>query len=355
MKVLFDIVHPADVHFFKQSISTLLQRGDHVIITSREKDITVSLLHALGMKHQTISRLGNGPLGLFIELVKRDAALFTIARQCMPDIYVSNNSPCASHIAWLMRRPSLVFDDTETHRYNHYLYYPFITEIHSPCCYRKTLGRKQHFYRGYHPLAYLHPNYFSPDPDILRQSGFDPAEPMIFFRFVGWGAMHDMGRKRLQTEEWSRIIQFTRRYARVVISAETPLPPDLEPYHLNFPITAIHHLLFYAKLVVSDSGTMTSEAVVLGTPAIYCDDLGLGYTNEQETRYGLCVNAKPGHIETIIEAITATMRRADLQQHFAAARTRLLREMIDVAAYQLAQIDRLGHSRNAANPSLYYI
>ena len=136
MKILFDIVHPADVHFFKHSIASLLQRGDEVIITSREKDITVELLDVLGMKHNPISRLGKGPLGLFIELVTRDLKLWEMTRRTTPDIYVSNNSPCVAHVAWLMRRPSIVFDDTETNRYHHRLYYPFVTQVHSPNCYR---------------------------------------------------------------------------------------------------------------------------------------------------------------------------------------------------------------------------
>jgi predicted glycosyltransferase len=51
VKVLFDIVHPADVHFFRNSIYTLLRRGDEVVVTSRKKDITVELLNALGIKH----------------------------------------------------------------------------------------------------------------------------------------------------------------------------------------------------------------------------------------------------------------------------------------------------------------
>jgi predicted glycosyltransferase len=342
MKVLFDIVHPADVHFFKHSIASLLQRGDEVIITSREKDITVELLDTLGMKHSTISRLGKGPLGLFTELITREIALWKIAKTFTPDIYVSNNSPCAAHIAWLMRRPSIVFDDTETNRYHRRLYYPVVTQIHSPNCYRSSLGAKQCFYPGYHALAYLHPNHFSPDPQVLQRSGLDPAEPMVLLRFVGWGALHDVGRKRLKPEDKHRIVRLAKKYGRVLISSELPLPDDLESYRLQLSVAEIHHLLYYIKLLVSDSGSMTSEAVVLGAPAIYCDDVGLGYTDEQQEKYGLCFNVKPDDIEAILETITKLMTSDDTRQHFAEARARLLHDKIDVASYQLEQIDRLG-------------
>jgi predicted glycosyltransferase len=341
MKVLFDIVHPADVYFFKHNIANLLQRGDKVIITSREKDITVELLDVLGMKHKPISRLGKGSLGLFMELITRDIELWKTARKATPDIYVSNNSPSVAHVAWIMCRPSIVFDDTETHRHNHQLYYPFVTEIHSPDCYRTSLGQKQMFYPGYHTLAYLHPNHFSPDPEVLQRAGLNPAEPMILLRFVGWGALHDVGRKRLKAEDKHRIIRLARKYGRVFISSEMPLPDDLDPYRLRLSIAEIHHLLYYVKLLISDSGSMTSEAVVLGTPAIYCDDVGLGYTDEQQEKYGLCFNVKPDEIETILETITKLMTSDDTRQHFAEARARLLHDKIDVVSYQLEQIDRL--------------
>lgn len=341
MKVLFDIVHPADVHFFKNSIYALLQRGDEVVITSRKKDVTTELLDELDLKHTPLSHQGKGALGLFVELLRRDANLWRIAKTFVPDIYVSNNSPCASHIAWFMRRPSIVFDDTETHRYNQRLYYPFVTQVYSPDCYRKFLGGKQVFYPGYHPLAYLHPNHFTPDQGVLQQAGIDPTEPLILLRFVGWGSMHDFGRKKLQTKDWYRIIQLAENYGRVFISSETPLPDNLTQYQLKLSVGAIHHFLAYTKLLISDSGSMTSEAVVLGTPAIYCDDIGLGYTDEQEDKYGLCFNFAPADIKAMLGKIVELLNSNNTHQDFIRARSRLLHDKIDVANYQLEQIDRL--------------
>lgn len=341
MKVLFDIVHPADVHFFKNTIRCLLRRGDNVVVTSRKKDITIELLDALEIKHTSISRIGKGSVGLFSELVIRDINLWRIARKFDPDIYVSNNSPCASHIAWLRRRPSLVFDDTETHHYNHRLYYPFVTQIQSPDCYRKSLGKKQVFYSGYPALAYLHPNYFTPDQKLLQKAGIDPMAPIVLLRLIGWDAMHDIGRKKLRTEDWFHIIQVIKNYARVLISSEKPLPDNLEVYRLQLPVTAIHDLLYYAKLLVSDSGSMTSEAVVLGTPAIYCDDVGLGYTDEQEAKYGLCFNFTPHNLDALLEKSVKLLTLKDPRLYFTEARARLLHDKIDVTSYQLEQIECL--------------
>jgi predicted glycosyltransferase len=341
MKVLFDIVHPADVHFFKQTIRRLLLRGDDVIVTSRKKDVTLELLDALAIKHIPISRQGKNPVGLFTELITRNIALWKIAKKFLPDLYVSNNSPCASQVAWMMRRPSLVFDDTETHRYNQRLYYPFATQVCSPDCYRMYLGEKQVFYPGYPALAYLHPNHFTPSREVLEAAEIEMAEPLILFRLVRWGALHDIGRKRLRTEDWYRLVRLAERYGNVLISSEFPLPDDLAPYRLTLPVADIHHLMYYSKLLISDSGSMTSEAVVLGTPAIHCDDVGLGYTDEQEAKYGICFNFTPDNIEALLEKTAQLLTLNDTKGYFADDRERLLVDKTDVAVYQLARIDKL--------------
>ena len=38
MRVLFDLKHPAQVHFFKHAIAAFQESGDEVLITARDKD-----------------------------------------------------------------------------------------------------------------------------------------------------------------------------------------------------------------------------------------------------------------------------------------------------------------------------
>ena len=60
MKVLFDITHPAHIHFFKQPIRLLKERGHQVVITSREKEFALELIDELGLVHHPLSSLGKG-------------------------------------------------------------------------------------------------------------------------------------------------------------------------------------------------------------------------------------------------------------------------------------------------------
>jgi len=42
-------------------------------------------------------------------------------------------------------------------------------------------------------LAYLHPNYFSPDLSVLELLGVKKGEKYAILRFVKWNANHDLG------------------------------------------------------------------------------------------------------------------------------------------------------------------
>jgi predicted glycosyltransferase len=341
VKVLFDMVHPADVHFFRHAIQQLQQRGDAICVTSRDKDVTLELLDGFGIRHTSISRKGRGATGLFLELLSRDIKLYRVARKFRPDIIVSNNSPTGAHVAWLLRIPSIVFDDTEIHRFNRILYRLLVSEAHSPDCYRLSLGRKHRLYPGYHSLAYLHPDHFRPDPDVVRAMGLDPDDRMVLLRFVSWGAMHDVGLGGLSDDDKLGLVRKLESHARVLISAEGALEGALQTYRIDIPLTDMHHLLAFVDVVIGESATMCSEAATLGTPAIYIDEKGRGYTDELEQKYGLCFNYRPDDYAGIEAKALELLALDDARGHFLAAHARMLADKINVSAYQVEQIDRL--------------
>ena len=64
----------------------------------------------------------------------------------------------------------------------------------------------------------------------------------------------------------------------------------------------IHHLLYFATMFVGDSQTMTSEAAVLGTPAIRCNSFvgRISYLEEEEHKYGLTFGFTPDKFDNLI-------------------------------------------------------
>ncbi|MEK6816485.1 MAG: DUF354 domain-containing protein, partial [Nanoarchaeota archaeon] len=58
MKILLDILHPEDVHQFKNLVWEMQKKGHIVKITSRKKDVANGLLDAYGFEYVNISNPG---------------------------------------------------------------------------------------------------------------------------------------------------------------------------------------------------------------------------------------------------------------------------------------------------------
>ena len=69
MKFLFDVGHPAHVHYFKNLIKLLKKNGNQVLIVAREKDVTHRLLRNYRIPY--LSR-GKGSKTLFISYQNKE-------------------------------------------------------------------------------------------------------------------------------------------------------------------------------------------------------------------------------------------------------------------------------------------
>jgi predicted glycosyltransferase len=344
--VIYDMVHPADAHFFRHLIDHQRLRGDAVLVTSRYKDITVTLLERLGIPHRPISSRGRGALGLLAELGLRDLRLLGAARGFSPDLVVANNSPSAAHVGRWLGVPSVIFDDTEIHRPSRALSLPLVTEVHSPDCFRLDLGRKHVRYPSYHALAYLHPAHFTPKPEVLRRRGVEPVRKRVLVRFVDDKASHDLGVFGLNRSNRRHLILSLAAWAEVMVSAETPLDDDLAIYRCPLEVHEMHQLIAHSDLLVADSATMSAEAAVLGTPAIYLDGRGRGYTDELDARYGLCFRFATDRLQEALGKAMEILARHDPRAEFRDARARLLRDKVDPLPHQIDTIDRLARSHS---------
>ncbi len=65
------------------------------------------------------------------------------------------------------------------------------------------------------------------------------------------------------------MVETLKHYGKVYISAENEkIPLSLKKYLIRIPSNLIHQLLFFSSLYVGDSQSMTTEAALLGTPAL---------------------------------------------------------------------------------------
>src|SRR5215471_11376647 len=71
MRILVDLTHPGDVHFFRHAIHIWRRRNHTVLVTARRKDIVVDLLQRFGIEHDDLGAARSGLLGLTVELLSR--------------------------------------------------------------------------------------------------------------------------------------------------------------------------------------------------------------------------------------------------------------------------------------------
>lgn len=340
MKILIDINHPAHVHFFRNPIGLLQERGHEVMITSRNKEVAVPLLDEMNIEHVVLSsqKSGGGLSSLGRELIQRDAALYKVARRFQPNAMAAIGGTFVAHVGWLTGIPSLVFYDTENATLQNAITYPFARKVIVPRCYQAWTPKRTVRYPGYHELSYLHPTRFAADPTLAEKNGLDPLRDNFFIRTVSWQANHDVGEAGWNEKLLFAATEYLSGLGKVHISSEAPLPRSLNQYAYRGKVSEVHHLMGHCRLFIGESATMASECAVLGVPAIYAAHTGRGYTDEQEARYGLVANIRELRWEDLKERINITL--AVPAEDWQARRKKLIDETVDVAAFVVEMIEQ---------------
>jgi predicted glycosyltransferase len=290
LKLLVDIVHPADVLFFKRPLETWLQRGDDIRMLSRRKDVTCDLLDEFGFLHEPVSSAGRGIFGLARELVLRDNAVVKAARSFRPEAMIGFGGVSISHAGKLLGIPAIAFYDTEYASLQNRITWPFISRLYVPESYSGPTPRgRTHRIPGTKELSYLHPSAFQPDRDIAMRAGLVPAVDNFLVRVVEWRANHDIAKYGWDESILRTVVSHLSARGKVHISSECELPPDLNSMRYRGSVTMIHHLLAACRMLVGESNTLASEAAVLGVPAICCGHDFPGYVQDLG-RAGLVCN-----------------------------------------------------------------
>lgn len=346
MKVMIDIGHPAHVHYFRNIIASLVSVGVETLVIARKKEVSQDLLRAHGISFVDRGTGGSGFFQKCIYLVLANWMIIKEARIFKPDLFVSFCAPYAAQAAFVLRKPYIGITDTEHATLGNLAFAPFSQLVYTPECYEGSFGKKHRRFDSYMELCYLHPNYFTPDPSILFDLGLSEGERYAVIRFVSWEATHDRGHNGISHSNKLKIVKEFKKLARVFISSEGPLPAELESLRLHTEPEKIHHVLSFASLLFGESATMASEAAVLGTPAVYLDNSGRGYTNEQESKYGIVSNFTESEEDQKKSIAKGVEILADENSKARAltARGKILREKIDPTAFLTQAILNAGNS-----------
>jgi predicted glycosyltransferase len=332
MRFLFDMGHPGHVHLFKNIIFNLRKEGHDIKITARDKEVTHHLLTAYGLEYEDRGKIYHGIFNKAFGMVRIDLKLFSIAKKFRPDILIGVNNPYVAHVGAVLGKPVIIFNDTENVPMAGFITYPFVQVILTPMYFREHVNPEKHVkLQGFKEIAYLHPDYFCPDPHVLEELGLQPEEKFIVVRLVSWGATHDVGHHGILDK--TGLVKTLENYGRVLLSSEVNLPPELNPYRIRIPPEKLHDMLSYAALYIGEGATMATEAAVLGTPSIFVSSLAGRFGNfvELEETYDLLYSFKDGNA-ALAKAIEI-LKNNKSKENWMVKRDRMLKDKTDVTAF----------------------
>lgn len=338
LSVVVTIQHPSNVHFFRNAITEFRSRGDDVHVFAREKDIACELLDEYGIEYQLLAGGSSNLYELAKVQAKYEYEILKRVRSLQPDVLLAVSEPAITHASTCFDCQSILFTDTEHATIQNYLAYPFADVICTPESYWDDLGNKQVSYPGFHQLAYLHPDRFSPNPRVLDHVDADEDDRLAVLRLVSWDAAHDIGQQGIGGVE-TLVEGLERSGVRVLITSETELPASLEDRRVDLPVHQILDLLYYANLFIGESGSMAIESAVLGTPTIYVSSLSAGVLEKLESWYGLLFShaQNPPPQQLLGEATTILETDSSIWE---SRRQRLLEENVDTTEFILEVVDR---------------
>ena len=342
MNILFDINHPAHVHLVRHTYEELKAHGHTLYVTVKDIPAAQALLDSYHIPYICIGHKDDSIVMKGINQLIYDWRVLKLVHKYHIDLGVGA-SVTLTHVSRISRMKSILLDDDDDAieplnvKYEH----PFADAILSPDCIRRA-AKQTVYYPGYHELAYLHPKRFAPDNNILKTLGLTEQDPFFVVRFNAFKAHHDAGAKGLSIEGKRQLIQRLSQHGRVFITTEREIDVEFQPYQLKLPQEQVHSLMAYATMFVGDSQTMTSEAAVLGTPAVKCNSFAgrLSVPNELEQRYELCYAFLPEQEEAFFAKIEELLAMPNLKSEWKKRRERMLSEKIDVTEFLTAFIEK---------------
>lgn len=339
MNILVQLSHPAQFHFYHYSINNWKEDGHEVTVLIKTKDILEDLLKKSGIAYYNINeKVHKGSkLGMLWDMIVRDFGVLRLCLKKRIDL-LTGSTVEITHVGWLLRKPAICVgeDDAATIPLFVHSIKPFLQIRLSPVsCRCGDLESRTIHYEGYMKLAYLHPNWFTPDVRILEKYGIDSSSPFFLVRFASLRAHHDTGINGFNTDKAQGLIDLLEQYGRIYITSERELEPQFEKYRLNINPLDIHHFLAFAKMYIGDSQSMAVEAAMLGTPSFRFNDFAgkIGVLEELEHKYELTFGIPSSQPNQLYDRVEKLLSMPDLKESFYRKRQKMLSDKIDVTAF----------------------
>lgn len=357
MNILLVTGHPAQIHNFKHVKWELEKKGHKVLWLASNKDISKYLLNQYQIEYSLLRKGGKTYYSKIKALIVNAFAAFKFIRTNKIDLALSRVSPYIAIACFFLRKKHIGITDTETAGVYDKVFGNFLSSLLTAKSFQRKLRKDQIRFDANIELFYLHPNRFQPidKEEVAKLLDIQTNDPYVIMRFVSWDAYHDKGLQGFTDENKIKAVQAFSKYAKIFISAEKELPAALEPYKIQIPPEQMHDVLAHAQLFFGESGTMASESAVLGTPAIYLDKVGRGYTDE-EGKYELVFNFNNSEKsqEKAINKAMELLQNNNLEEIMQQYRQKFLENKIDVTNFMVWFIEKYPESAKIMNENPDY-
>ena len=359
MKIAVFVNTPAEVYFYKNIVAALEGDGNQVFVLARDYGETIDLLNELDIPFSFFSSPPDLKCGQNTSLPHDVVNAFRYLKRKKIDL-TTGWGTYSTFTARLLKVPDITFNDGEctidAARYAMFkLTYQFTDVFVTPSSFKQELGSKHLKVESYKELAYLHPNYYTPDPSVFDLLGISRSQDYSVLRFNAFDCSH-LG-ARLTDAEKIALVRELSAYGEVFISSETDVPKQIKEHVLNVPNRRIHDVLYYASLFITDTHIMATEAALLGTPTIlsnaFVGDCDTGVFIELEREFQLLLNLKTA-AEVAAKAVQL-IQDPHTKENWQKKRDRLLERKLDMVALMVSLIEGYPPSVARLNAASAYL
>jgi uncharacterized protein len=345
MNICIILNTPAQAHFYRNIIKKLESRNHKVIVLARGYGETIYLLDELKINYKKFNLLTNSALKTIISSPFDLLNIYRILLNKKIDVIIGSGGYDA-FAAILLHSKAIAFFDSEPKispfmNIQYKLFMPFVSAFISPSSFRQDLGSKHVKVDSYKELSYLYPTYFKPDIGIFDLLPISKDEDYVVLRFNNFDAIHDISISGFSLQEKIDLVNHLKPHVHVFITSEATLPQELEKYKLKIPKKRIHDLLFFAKLLITDTQTMATEAAILGTPVIrknkFVGKDDMGNFIDLENKYHLMYNVKD--FDEVLKRTDEIISNPDIKEIWKLRREEFLKDKADIVDFMVNYIE----------------
>jgi hypothetical protein len=335
---VFYIGHPAHYYSSFSLAKRIEKRGAQILFVARAKDVVLDLVRNNPYETIIISdkERKDNKVSMILGVLRREIWFTYLALKRKPFMFIGTDI-AITHIGKLFGIPAIMLneDDEDVVPLLAKYGFKYSTAVLSPkSCVFKKYKHKKIEYEGFHKMLYLNKEELK--HRFKKTNNLEGVQkPFFLIRLSGLKAHHDTGIVGIDNQLAVKIIKKLETHGHVYISSERELGEELQNYRLSIHPKDIHYYLKHAKLLISDSQSMSVEASMVGTPSIrYSSFSGrIGVLEELEDQYQLTFGIDIGNTKELFEKLDELLTANDSEGEFAARKKTLFQDKIDVLSF----------------------